>query len=211
MQLIDLTHKIDQETPVYPGTPQVKVDTFVTVEQDGFREKLFQIASHVGTHLDAPAHMFAGGKFLDDYPIHRFKGSAVVVDVRSYGKLELGPDVIENVPVVDFVLFYTGYDRKWGQPGYFDNFPYPSSELAKALVAKDIKVLGVDTVSVDAVQNTTYPVHRELLGNDVLVIENLTNLGALPSDVFQFMALPLNVAQADGAPVRAVAIIEGDD
>jgi len=209
MQIIDLTHKINDTTPVYPGTPEVKVETFATVEVNGFREKLFHIASHVGTHMDAPAHMIAGGKYLDDFPVHKFIGSAVLIDVRTYGYLELAADLIENLPPVDFVLFYSGWDRKWGQADYFTDFPYPGIELAKALVSRGVKAIGIDTVSVDAVQNTTYPIHHELLENEVLIIENLTNLQHLPGEVFQFMSLPINITEADGAPVRAVAMIEG--
>ncbi len=209
MKIIDLTHKIDENIPVYPGTPEVKVQIFATVENTGFREKLFQISSHVGTHMDAPAHMITGGNFLDNYPLQKFSGSAVVVDVRSYGKLELGADLVQNLPRVDFILFNTGYDQKWGKADYLSDFPYPGIELAKSLVKRGVKAIGVDTVSVDATQNTTYPTHHELLGNEVLIIENLTNLQALPGDVFQFFALPLNIAEADGAPVRAMALIEG--
>ncbi len=184
MKIIDLTHTISAKTPVFPGTPPVKVKIFATVEKDGFREKLFQIASHVGTHMDAPAHMLAGGRYLDSLPVDRFMGSAIVVDVRNRGGMELGPEVLDGVPEADFILFHSGWSAKWGTPAYFNSYPYPGEALANALVKRGVKGIGMDTISADAADSATFATHHILLGREALIIENLTNLTALPDRPF---------------------------
>lgn len=208
MKALDLTHTISSATPVFPGTPSVKVKTFATVEKDGFREKLFQIASHVGTHMDAPAHMLSGGRYLDTFSVETFMGSAVVVDVTKTPRLEISPDVLNGVPAVDFILFYTGWSARWGTPEYFKSYPYPGEALAKELVKRAIKGVGLDTISADAADSVDFKTHHILLENEVLIIENLTNLKSLPDTLFEFLALPLKTARADGDPIRAVARIK---
>ena len=208
MKIIDLTHTISSQTPVFPGTPSVQMETFFTVEKDGFREKLFQIASHVGTHMDAPAHMISGGRYLDNFTVEAFMGSAALVDVRSTANPELGPEVLDGIPAVDFILFHSGWSAKWGTAEYFKSYPYPGEALAEALVKRSLKGIGLDTISADAAESRDYKTHHILLQNEILIIENLTNLSHLPDTVFEFYAFPLKTAEADGDPVRAVAVIK---
>ena len=208
MKALDLTHTISSQTPVFPGTPGVKIKTIATVEKDGFREKLFQITSHAGTHMDAPAHMLTGGRFLDDFPLDAFMGSAVVVDVRNTASTELKPEVLDGVPAVDFILFHSGWSVKWGTAAYFGSYPYPGEALAETLVKRGVKGIGLDTISADAADSRDFKTHHILLQRNILIIENLTNLDALPDTPFEFYAFPLKTAQADGDPVRAAAVIK---
>lgn len=208
MKIVDLTHPISSKTPVYPGTSAVQIETFATVDKDGYREKMLHIASHVGTHMDAPAHMLAEGRFLDDFLVESFTGSALAVDVRQLTKPELSAQVLDNLPSVEFILFFTGWSQKWGTAEYFSNFPYPGIDLANALTKRGIKGVGIDTPSVDVVDSRDYPTHHILLNNEIVIIENLTNLAALPKQTFRLFALPLKITEADGAPVRAIAMVK---
>jgi kynurenine formamidase len=86
-------------------------------------------------------------------------------------------------------------------------YPVLSAAAAEGLVAAGLKGVGVDAFSVDAIQGD-YPVHRILLENNVLIIENLANLDRLPAGCFgRICALPLHVRNADGAPARVIAIL----
>jgi len=208
VKIIDLTHPISSKTPVYPGTPSVQIETFATVANDGYREKILHIASHVGTHMDAPAHMLKEGCFLNDYPAKSFTGKALVVDVRHVTKPELSAQVLDNQPSAEFVLFFTGWSQKWGTAEYFSKFPYPGIDLANALTKRGVKGIGIDTPSVDDVNSRDYPTHHILLNNKILIIENLTNLVALPKQLFRLFAFPLKITEADGSPVRAIAMVE---
>lgn len=82
MKVIDLTHTISEDMPVFPGSETPKSTTKSTYEKDGFKETLLQMYSHVGTHMDPPAHIFANRKTLDQFSPEQFIGKALVVDCR---------------------------------------------------------------------------------------------------------------------------------
>jgi len=204
MRTVDLTLAVDGDTPTYPGDPETSVEDVATVDDDGYAVKRLSFPSHVGTHIDAPAHMFKDGKTVDDYGVDRFVGEAVVVDVRDTKTVE--PDVLDGVEGVDTVLFRTGWvDEAYGDDGYYDGGPVLSEETAEELVDRGVGTVGLDAPSPD---EPPYPVHGILLGNDVLLLENLTNLGAVGGGRFRCHALPLRVADADGAPCRVVGFVD---
>ena len=129
--ILDLTHTVHPEMPVYPGSAQPSFSPASTITRNGYRETLVQIPSHTGTHMDAPSHMLPHGHTLDQLHPSQFCGRAVVVDVS-----DLPPNSIITVDELrkrnnellqtDFVLFYTGWDKKWGTDDYFDDsFPVP--------------------------------------------------------------------------------------
>ena len=82
MKVIDLTHTISETMPVYPGTEQPRLTPANSYEKDGFKETLLSMYSHTGTHVDPPAHLFAGRTTLDAFPVSQFVGRAVVINCR---------------------------------------------------------------------------------------------------------------------------------
>ena len=90
MRVIDLTHTINETMPVYPGTEPPKLIPANSYEENGFKETLLQFYSHTGTHVDPPAHLFAGRTTLDQFPIEQFTGKALVIDCRG---LREGEDI----------------------------------------------------------------------------------------------------------------------
>ena len=211
MTIVDLTHVIRPRMPVYPGTEPPEFSPSCTISQHGFAENKITFYSHTGTHMDAPAHIIRGGATLDQLPIDRFCGQACVVDVTLAGgrtvdiaALQPAEDLMQNV---DFVLLRTGWSDLWHEAGYFEGYPLLTPTAAEWIGAFGLKGLGVDMISVDREGSTRLPIHRIFLGRDILIIENLTNLKALPSGVFSFWCLPLKIEKGEGAPVRAVAMV----
>ncbi len=209
--LIDLTHPIHEDMPVYPDTEQPVIITGCSYEQDGFLEKKITIYSHTGTHMDAPAHLIKGGKYLDQYDISRFYGSAIVVHLESNGDKSIDLGVLNPVERqlknTDFLLIHTGWSRYWGTDDYFANFPVLTPEAAEWLAGIGLKGIGFDAISVDSADTQTYPIHKILLGSDMVIVENLANLDQLHEGAFEFSCFPLHFQQADGSPIRAVASI----
>lgn len=201
MEIIDLSYPINQNTPVFPGGPPVEVKRNTTIEKDGYEDHLLQIETHIGTHIDAPSHMVSGGKNLDEISIEQFVGQGVYVDVRN----EFDLAVIKKVKIEEdsIVLFHTGMSGTWGKPEYFTNNPQMNKELAHYLVKRKVKMVGADACSVD---REPYPIHKILLGNNILLIENLTNVEVLKGKNFNVYALPLKL-QVDGSPARVIAEI----
>lgn len=206
--IIDLSHVLNNETPVYPGTVAPSIQQSNTIQNDGFREKSILIPSHFGTHMDAPSHIFKDGKSLDQFPVDQFSGRAVMLDVR--GLSSISEDSIASLlrahPSAEFVILRTGWEDFWHDEKYFEGFPVLSEAAAECLASHQIKGIGLDAISVDPVGSETLPVHRALLKSDLVIVENLCNLGALPSPEFIFQSFPLKIGDADGSPVRAVAV-----
>ncbi len=213
MKLIDLTHPITPDMPVYPGTEPPIIVTGCSIDEAGFLEKKITFFSHTGTHIDAPAHLIKNHNTLDKLGIEHFYGPALVLDCnettapdRTIGlkTLEIHQDEIRKV---DFLLLHTGWSRYWGSEKYFTGFPTLSPAAATWLSDFRIKGLGLDTISADRIDSADYPIHKILLRKNIIIIENLANLAALPYNQLEFSCFPLSLTDADGSPVRAVASI----
>lgn len=107
----------------------------------------------------------------------------------------------------DFVLLHTGWSEFWNKGGYFEGYPVLSREAATWISGFRLKGLGIDMISIDREGTSDFPIHRILLEQNILIIENLTNLKGLPQVGFSFACLPLKFENADGSPVRAIAVI----
>ena len=212
MNIIDLSHRLSEQTPVYPGTSAPIFQTETSIRDHGFAETRLGITSHTGTHLDVPAHIFPHGRNLDQFELGAFAGPGCVVDVthRAGGEITV-EDVEAHLDLIagaGFILLRTDWDRYWRRPEYFHDYPVLSEKAAARLAALRIKGVGVDAISVDVGGSTTLPNHVALLGSEVIVVENLTRLADLPERGFTFLCLPLKLAAGDGSPVRAAAIIQ---
>lgn len=212
--VVDLTHTISEEMPVYPGTEGPRLTAANTCEKDGFKETLLHMYSHTGTHMDAPAHLFPGRTTLDAFPASHFTGTALIIDCTEPGSG--GAITIDFVrrygaaaAEADFLIFRTGWERYWGKKEYFGDYPCITQETADFLISTRKKGVGLDTISIDPITDTQLHIHRRLLEkNEIVIIENLCNLAQLPSGTFTLCALPMKYDNADGAPVRAIAIID---
>ena len=205
-----MTHIIEPDMPVFPGTQPPVFQKANTFEKDNFRETKITMYSHTGTHMDAPAHMLSNGAYLDDLGIGKFVGNAIVLDFEDNKQQVIGLDSIKHfediIRKVEFIVIKTGWSKYWGTSRYFEDFPYLSDEAAKWLSEFNLKGIGLDAISIDGIKSTTFAVHKILLKKNILIIENLTNLDLINRGIFILSVLPLKSKEADGAPVRAVGI-----
>jgi len=220
MKIIDLTHPIAESMPMYPGTGAPKLHVPYNHSEYGFMETLITMYSHTGTHIDAPAHLYATGLTLDKYPVEQFVGKALVVDCRMLKKGEKIPmSLLEEKGSIlneaDFILFFTGYSKLWGSSGYFYGYPIPSQEVVEWVNQRKLKGIGVDAPSFDPVTIDTPEQisddlhnHRTILKtNNTILLENLRGLEEVGNELFMLYALPLNIVNADGAPARVIALL----
>lgn len=197
--------------PVWPGDPAVSAEPACTMAADGCRVTRLTLGSHAGTHLDAPRHMLPDGASLDRIPPARFWGRAVVADCTACRSVITASDLepaLRFAGRADMLLLRTGWETHWGMPSYFTGAPVLGRDAVERILAGPWRLLGMDTPGPDAADGAGLPNHRALLGAGILILENLQGLDRLPEMPFSFCALPLFWAHADGAPARAVAILE---
>lgn len=213
MKVIDLTHTICKGMPVYPGTEGPKLDVANTYEQHGFKETLLTMFSHTGTHMDSPMHLFADGISLDLMSAEHFVGQGLVIDcsdLKEGQKITMKHinSVREKSDQAEFILFHTSWDKHWGTDLYFGNYPYMTEEVADYLIQSKKKGVGLDVIGLDPISDGKLSLHRKVLSNNMVIIENLKNLSEIGNELFTFCALPLKFENSDGAPVRAIAMVK---
>ncbi len=225
MQIIDLSHTIHDEIQIYPGDPEPSIRRGLTHEKDYCHVDILTLGSHTGTHIDAPFHFLKEGEKIDELPVQRFVGDGVLVDVTGKSDRELiEPDDVEpyenEIAAGDFVILKTGRDKYFGTSKYYFH-PYLSPEGARLLLKMGVSLVGIDAMNVDPTYHGSrdsdpsaaalpdeekygYPVHDILLGNDILIVENLCNLEKIKPVKGVYSFLPLKLKDSDGSPIRAV-------
>jgi len=225
MQIIDLSHTIHDQIQVYPGDPQPSIKRGLTHENDYCHVDLLTLGSHTGTHIDAPFHFLKDGKKINELPVKRFVGDGVLIDVSGKSDralIEPGDVAPYDYQITegDFVIFKTGRDKYFGTAKYYRH-PYLSPEGAQVLLKMGVSLVGIDAMNIDPTYHNSknsdpsasglpdeegygYPVHDILLGNDILIVENLCNLDKIKQVKGVYSFLPLKLKDSDGSPIRAV-------
>ena len=213
MKQTDLTLTISKSTPNFPGSPKLQFIPWSTLKEDEYNLELLFLSSHTGTHLDAPYHFAKNGAKIHQIPLDRLLGNGILIKIKK-GKNQ----VITNNDLVLFerkngniqkhssIIFHTEWQKNLNSDSYFINNPGLSESAAKYLVSKEINLVGIDSPSIDLGINRTFIVHKILAKNNILIVENLTNLNKISSKQFDFVILPLKLKNASGSPVRAIAI-----
>lgn len=204
MKYIDLTQIFTKQMPVYEGDPKSDLSQTAFIEEDGYNDHFLKTGMHVGTHIDAPLHMLKDGGTINTVAVDKFFGNGHLINARGKDTIDVGLLSGLDINKGDIVLILTGFDKKYRQKDYFEKYPVLSKDFANLLVELGVSIVGTDTCSPD---REPYEVHKILLGNGVLIIENLTNLDSLVGENdFKIIALPMKI-QAEAAPVRVVALI----
>ena len=156
MKVIDLTHPITPDMPVYPGTEKPVFTPANSYEKDGFKETKISMFTHTGTHMDPPAHLYAGRTTLDQFPIDQFIGRALVIDVRHLkeGEKITMKDIEKYASLpekADFLLFNLGWDKKWGTDAYFGDYPCVDDEVLSYIMNGNFKGIGFDVIGLDPI------------------------------------------------------------
>jgi len=212
MKIIDLSHTINTAMSFYPGAHIPVVKRIHHVADDGFNELELHLSTHSGTHLDCPFHMDQHGLKLDELPLSMFTGPAFVIDCSTCDRrIERGHLLPHQHEIerCQFVLLHTGWSAKWGHPDYLKDYPVLTQDAAEWLCRFNLNGIGMDTISPDEVGSSDFPIHKLILGHKHIIIENMNNLDKLIGiNHFRLYALPLPLNNADGSPIRAIAILE---
>ena len=209
MRIIDISLDITPGMAVWPGQDCVTLERRQKIEEGGNANvTYFGSSAHTGTHVDAPFHFLPDGRTIDQLPLDVLAGPVQVVQIPS-NVLVINEEVIDDLklePVVERVLFKTTNSAFWKRTDepFHQHFVAVDESGAKALVARGIKLVGIDYLSISPFKKSR-PTHNLLLGADVVVLEGL-NLSDVHAGKYMLYCLPLKLQGADGAPARAILI-----
>ncbi len=156
---------------------------------------------HVGANADAPSHYGVDAPTIDQVDLRRYVGPCQVVRVAASRGALLVPDAISVDISEPRVLFATGTNPDAGT--FNTDFAALSPELIDWLAERGVRLVGVDTPSVDPADSKELPAHKAFLKNDVYILEGLV-FSDVPEGRYELIALPLKLTGFDASPVRAV-------
>mgnify|MGYP000865342039 CR=1 FL=1 len=201
-RLIDLSHTILHDMPVYPYDDPVKLYQDKYLEADGYNNFHLEMGMHSGTHIDTPMHLTDSEMYVSDISLDFFMGKGCLLDVRGESVIGFKEEYSNIVSERDIVLLYTNHSAVYGTEKYYTEHPVIDEKLADFFIQKQIKMLGLDLPSPD---RHPFKIHQKLLSRNILILENLTNLSALlHAEDFEIMAFPLKI-KADASAVRVAA------
>lgn len=185
---------------VYKGDPRPAFEPRLTIKDDGASVTRIVLGSHTGTHVDAQGHFLPDGNGVDDEPLDKFVGEAVVADMS--GRKGITASDLDHVKVKrgDILLVHTGTGNRR------TDFTYVDVSAAEWIIKHGIKCVGIDTLSVEKYGRKDAPVHKMLLARGVGIIENLANLEQFIGKRVFLVCLPLPLEGIDGSPARAVLL-----
>ena len=204
MKLIDVSVALDGRLPSYPGNAPVDLEAVKRLARgDSSNVSTLRMSAHGGTHVDAPRHFFDDGGDVDTLPLDLLCGRTRVIEVTS--RSAVTADDLARVDLSEDVrlLIKTHNSRLWGDATFHADYVGVNEAAAKHLVARGVKVVGVDYLSVEPFKTPGAPTHRILLGAGTIVIEGL-NLRDVQPGIYEMYCLPLRLVGSDGAPARVV-------
>jgi len=201
---IDVTRPLLPGMPVYPGEPGPELTPLARIAA-GAPANVSHLAFglHTGTHVDAPRHFLEGAAGVESLALDALCGPARVVAIDDPVSIQV--DALERARLdgVERVLFRTRNGALWEDGKFRTDFVFLAPEAAEWLVARGIRLVGIDYLSVERFDSTDYRTHHVLLRAGVVIVEGLDLRRVEPGD-YELICLPLKVVGADGAPCRAV-------
>ena len=214
-RVVDLSVPVGAGTVVYPGDPTPRFTVHSTVERDGFNLLHVEMGSQSGTHVDAPYHFEDDAPRIDEVPLERFLGPAVVVDARAAGARgritwEYVEPVADRLGPGTLVLLHTGWAARYGSPDYFDH-PFLDAEACRRMLGLGVLTFCIDAINLDETPDEDhpgegFPVHHLIARAGGVIGENLRNLELVDWPDPFVMCLPIRLQGADGAPTRTIAV-----
>src|SRR5215831_16301312 len=212
MKLVDLTLEITSDMITFPGYPMPTFIKWSNFETQGYVSETMFLSTHTGTHMDAPFHFDPNGPTIDKVEIERYVcNDALLLKIQKDSNQIISSDDIRRskceIKEKDTIVFSTGWEKRIKEKdNYINNNPGLSKDAAEFLVEKKVNAVAIDCPSIDKGTDSGLVVHRTLLSNQILIIENLCNLYRFNNQRFTLLITPLKLAGASGSPIRAIGI-----
>jgi arylformamidase len=195
----------------YPGDPVVSVERISDMSAGATANlSILSMSTHTGTHVDPPIHFVADGATIDQVSLETLIGPARLIDMRDVASI--GARELEDAKLpanTERVLFLTDWSARWAEasPAFPEHFTAVTAPGAEWLVERGIRLVGTDFISIEGSEDPMFPVHRMLLGANVVIVEGLDLREAFPGP-YTLWCLPLKIRDGDGGPARAVLVTD---
>jgi arylformamidase len=215
-RLIDLSHTIFDGLITYKGLPAPVICDFLSRERSrtiyapgtSFQIGKIEMVANTGTYIDCPFHRFEDGMDLAEVGLAQFVDlEGMTIDAKNV--LAVDRSFFVNKEIRNkAVIICTDWSRHWNTPAYFEGHPFVTADAAEYLKECQVKLVGIDSHNIDDTRGNSRPVHTTLLGNNILIVEHLCNLGKLPENGYTFTAAPPKIKGVGTFPVRAYASLQ---
>ncbi len=203
MSFHDISLKLTGETLRWVTAPPFELEERRRMSKgDPNNSSALNMSVHSGTHIDAPFHFVADGNTIDQLPVERFIGPALVYAVEAERYITKEHVAGIRLDGATRVLFKTRNSELLHQKEYNPDFVAFSVEAAQSLVELGVELVGLDYLSV-AHADEQVPVHRAFLDHGVVLLEGI-DLSEVAPGRYELMCLPIPLGDSDGAPCRAV-------
>lgn len=190
-QLYDLTRVLDSNSQVFPGDPVFTTQNIHNVAMgDNYSLQHLHFCNHSGTHIDFPAHILKNSKSSLDYSISELTGPGLIIECPKQLNGKVNQELINQHSIMAHDIVF------------FKNTTYLDTSTAQLLVKKKVKIVGIDSISIDDMDSINLPVHHQLLKNNILIVESL-DLSHVPVGRGEILIAPLKI-NSDGAPARVL-------
>ncbi|WP_176736481.1 cyclase family protein [Oligoflexus tunisiensis] len=203
MKYFDISPRIQPGTPVFPGDQPFERQVTMDFKQgDHLGLSWMKTTLHIGAHVDAPSHYHRDGMPIDQRDLQLYMGVCQVIDVQSVGPRRIMPADVALDSIRTPRVLFKSCSFQHTEP-FQMAFTSLSPELIEALAGRGVRLVGIDTPSVDPADSKDLPSHQALYRHDLAVLEGI-DLDRVPAGFWKLSALPLALAEADASPVRAV-------
>ena len=207
MRVHDISLTLRQRMPVYPGEPTPLIEPMKQMERGDFcNVSRLTIATHTGTHIDAPLHFLPGAASVVQLPVDVLVGPALVLEMAVAQEITAADlEAAAIPPGTERLLFKTRNSRLLDDDDFRRDFVYLTLDAARWLVERGVRLVAIDYLSVEQMDAQPNVVHETLLRAGVITVEGV-DLRQVASGPYFLACLPLKIDGADGSPVRAVLV-----
>ena len=206
MAIFDISIGIDENLPLWPGDPELRLQWAANIEQgDLVNLTELSMSIHTGTHIDAPLHFLPNGKPIDSLSLNVFVGEAQVVAIPQDVNL-ITVDILQDVCEINAarILFKTKNSQLWGTSKFQQDYVALEASAAQWLVDQGVQLVGIDYLSIAPFKNPA-PTHEILLRNNIAIVESL-DLRSVEPGLYTLICLPLKLVGREAAPARAILL-----
>lgn len=200
--IYDISPLISEDIAVWPGDTDFKrIMQLDICSGDNITLSGFQSTVHLGTHTDAPSHFVKGGKTIDACPLETYIGECQVIYCNINKATAILPEHLSTQVTAPRVLLRT---NSFPNPNLWNtDFCYLSLELIQLLSKHNVKLIGIDTPSIDAFDSKDLLSHNALAQAKIAILEGI-DLSKVAQGKYELIALPLKLHGFDASPVRAI-------